>query len=156
MALRKCARNLSYVKPEYQLKILKDLEESGEWSAPFIHSLILKAPEEMRTTRKRVKRSPWAGVNEQRKKLAQKLKQADRQYDFYVGLYRQYVADLLKLCIYVRKLLGRDRVVAFIEANHPEILKRFGEIVFEGQEKEALEQEEQPRKATSGRPCGTK
>ena len=128
--LRKCARELTFVKPEYQEVILKDMEKAGDFSPAFARTLILRAPESMRNV-KGGKKDPWNRGVEQKKELADKLKQVDQQYDFYSGLYRQYVADLLKLCIYVRKLLSQECIAAYVKSHHPEILERFEEIVFE-------------------------
>lgn len=134
--LRFSARELAFVKPEYQEVILRELEKTGEFSPAFIRALVLRAPEPMRVlTGKR--KNPWNRGVEHKKELAAKLEQVDRQHDFYTKLYRDYVTDLLKLCIYVRKLVNEKRIRAFIEARHPEILKQFEEIIFESGEKPA-------------------
>ena len=59
------------------------------------------------------------------------LGEVEKRYDFYSGLYRQYVTDLLKLCIYVRQLISNRRIAAYMKSRHPEMLERFSEIVFE-------------------------
>lgn len=136
-----CARDLSFVKPAYQETILKELEKAGDFSVAFARSLILRAPESAKNIGQR-KKTPWNRGAERKKELADKLQQVDRQYDFYAKLYRQYVADLLKLCVYVRKLLSRERIAEYVKSRHAEIFERFQEIVFENEEKK--EQEVQP------------
>src|SRR5207244_1182856 len=106
--LRMCARDLACVKPEYQEGILREMEKAGDFSPAFARILILRAPEEMRNLKGK-RKNPWnRGLEHQ--KLSTKLEEVDRQYDFYSKLYREYVADLLKLCIYVRKLITQNRI----------------------------------------------
>jgi len=35
------------------------------------------------------------------------------------------MTDLLKLCIYVRRLITNERVAAYMQKRHPELLERF-------------------------------
>lgn len=79
------------------------------------------------------RKSPW-DQEEKKQELLQSLNEVEQRYDFYTGLYRQYVSDLMKLCIYVRKLISNDRIRQFIEMKHPEILKLFSGILFEADE----------------------
>ena len=66
-----------------------------------------------------------------RKDMISRLEKAEKQHDFYAGLYRQYSTDLMKMVFYVRKLLTNAKVVTYMEANHRETLSQFREIVFE-------------------------
>ena len=66
-----------------------------------------------------------------------KLESVQKRYDFYTNLYRQYSADLLKLYIYVRKLITNDKMRIFLDINCPDILERFENIIFETEEKQA-------------------
>ncbi|MFB0552322.1 MAG: hypothetical protein ACETWQ_03310 [Phycisphaerae bacterium] len=66
-----------------------------------------------------------------KKQLVEKLEEVEKRYDFYTNLYRQYSADLLKLCVYARKLITNENIRAHLENNLPEILERFEKIVFE-------------------------
>jgi len=54
-----------------------------------------------------------------------------KRYDFYSNLYRQYSADLLKLYVYVRKLITNEKVRLYLEINFPEIYAQFENIIFE-------------------------
>ena len=127
--LRMCARDLMCVKPEYQRAILAEMEKAGDFSPAFARMFILKAPDEMRNIKGK-RKTPWnRGL--QHKKLANKLEEVSRQHDFYSELYRDYVADLLKLSVYVRKLITTPRIADYIRETKPEIWKEFQEIIFE-------------------------
>jgi hypothetical protein len=134
--LRLCARDLTFVKPEYQEVILREMEKAGEFSPAFVRALVLRAPESMRNLKGK-RRNPWNRGAEHKKELAAKLEHVDRQHDFYAKLYRDYVADLLKLSIYVRKLVSHERIRTFIQSSQPEILRQFEEIIFETEVKKA-------------------
>lgn len=73
---------------------------------------------------------------DEKQQLVAKLETMEKRYDFYTGLYRQYTFDLLRLCIWVRKLTANERVRAYLQATEPEILARFERILFETQETE--------------------
>jgi hypothetical protein len=134
--LQRCAEELTFVKPEYQTVILKEMEKTGDFSPTFARALILRAPDSMKNPEGR-SRTPWNRRSEQKKDLATKLEEVGRRHDFYAGLYRQYVADLLKLLIYVRKLMTSPPIAAYVKSRHPEIFDRFQEILLEGEGKEA-------------------
>lgn len=137
--LRMSAEELTYVKPEYQAVILKEMEKAGDYSAAFVRTLILRAPEEMKTDPGR-RKSPWRRHPAQRKALATKLEEVEKQFDFCTGLYRQYVADLVKLCIYARRLVTNRRVAAHLKVHHAAILRQFEEIIFETEGKKSAAQ----------------
>jgi ParB family transcriptional regulator, chromosome partitioning protein len=134
LPLRVCSDELTFVKPEYQVVILKEMQKTGDYSRAHARTLILRAPDDMRNNSKR-SISPWIRGSEQKKELAVKLGEVEKRYDFYSGLYRQYVTDLLKLCIYVRQLVSNRRIAAYMKSRHPEMLERFHEIVFESEGK---------------------
>jgi hypothetical protein len=134
--LRQCARDLTFVKPEYQLVVLEEMEKAGDFSPAYARTLIVRAPDLLRNENGR-RSTPWSHGEVEKKNLASKLDDAEKRFDFYAGLYRQYVADLLKLCIYVRRLLTSKEIGAFLKAQHPDILERFQEIIFETEGKEA-------------------
>lgn len=136
LPLRMSAVELTYVKPEYQAIILKEMEKMGDYSAAFVRTLILRAPDDMKTDHGR-RRSPWKRNPAQRKALATKLEQAEKQFEFYAGFYRQYVADLVKLCVYARRLITNKRVAAHLKMHHPALLQQFEEIIFETEGKKA-------------------
>ena len=131
-----CARELRYVKPEYQPVILKEMEKTGDFSPAYARTLILRAPDSMKNP-KGTSKAPWNRRAEQKKELASKLEEAGRRYDFYADLYRQYVADLLKLCMYVRKLITNPPIASYMRSHHPELFGRFQEIIFETEGKVA-------------------
>ncbi len=47
------------------------------------------------------------------------------------GRYRQYSFDLLRLCIYIRKLVANDSTKQYLEDNAPDALARFQRILIE-------------------------
>jgi len=136
LSLRMCAEDLIFVKPQYQAVILKEMQQAGDFSPAFVRTLILRAPDDMRVENGR-RTTPWNRAPRQRATLTAKMDEAVRGYDFYAGLYRQYVSDLLTLCIYVRRLIGNKRVAAHMKSSHPELLERFQEIVFDTEGKKA-------------------
>jgi hypothetical protein len=83
------------------------------------------------------RKSPWRRNPAQRKALATKLDEVEKQFDFCTGLYRQYVADLVKLCIYARRLVTNRRVATHLKVHHPAILLQFEEIIFETEGKKS-------------------
>ncbi len=133
--LHKCAEELTFVKPEYQTVILKEMEKAGDFSPTFARALILRAPDSMKNPEGR-SRTPWNRRSEQKKDLAARLEEVGRRHDFYSALYRQYVADLLKLCIYVRKLMNNTPIASYLKSRHPEMFDRFQEIILETEDKE--------------------
>jgi hypothetical protein len=127
-----CAMELTYVKHERQLEILAEMVRCKDYSISFARALVLRTPAGMRG-RERRRISPWDKNPGEKRELVSKLEAIEKRYDFYSGLYRQYTTDLLRLCIYVRKLVSNDRVRAFLEENAPDVLKRFEGILFETQ-----------------------
>ncbi len=134
--LRRCAKDLTFVKPEYQRVVLEEMEKAGDFSPAFARTLIVRAPDAMRNENGR-RSTPWSRGEEAKTALAGKLDDAEKRYEFYAGLYRQYVADLLKLCMYVRRLVTSQAIAPFLKSQHPDMLDRFQEIIFETEGKEA-------------------
>lgn len=128
--MKVCAEEMTFVKPERQVTILKEMGKTGDFSAAYVRTLILRTPPSLRNRKKRAK-APWDRGARQKKELTAKLEEAERRYDFYTKLYRQYVADLMKLCIYVRRLISNKRIAAYLKTRHPEILDSFQGIIFE-------------------------
>ncbi len=127
--IKTCAQGLTFVKPSRQLEILDAMEKNGDFSAAYVRTQIMKTPANL--CRKRKKKNPWAESTQKKQELVEKLEQAEKRYDFYSGLYRQYVTDLLKMCIYVRKLVTNEKIRAYLQEHHAEILQRFEAILFE-------------------------
>jgi len=44
-------------------------------------------------------------------------------------LYRQYSINLLKLVIYARLLVTKERIAAYLRESHPDVLATFQEII---------------------------
>ena len=96
----------------------------------YARTLILRTPPALRNKNARGA-NPWDQSAKQRKELTSKLEEAEKRYDFYSMLYRQYATDLLKLCIYVRKLISNEKVGSYLKEHHGEIFGTFQRIVFE-------------------------
>ncbi len=122
------AKELTNVKPDRQLEILKLMESCKDYSTTFARGLVLKTP-----VAKRVKtngrKSPWTQADERKSQLLKKLQEAEQQQDFYSGLYRQYTTNLLKLVIYVRSLLADAEVKEYLTTNHGELVAIFEQIL---------------------------
>jgi len=129
---RGCAREFTYVKPERQLQILNEMNRTSDYGVSFARALVLRTPVSLRNRSKR-RKTPWDKSPAKKRELVTKLEAIEKRYDFYTGLYRQYTTDLLKLCIYVRKLVSNDRIRAHLEAKARETLQRFESILFETQ-----------------------
>ena len=136
---RRCARELTYVKSPRQVEILQEMEKNGDYSISFARAMVIKTPAGMRNKKKKDKK-PWQGNSDRKQMLANKLETVQKRYDFYTNLYRQYTADLLKLFIYVRELITNDKVRTYMDINHPDILERFENIIFENEEKQVQAQ----------------
>ena len=132
LPIHRCAGHLTHVNPEYQLTILREMERAKDFSAPFARTLILRAPEAERSDLGR-RKNPWTKGEGEKEALVAKLEEAERRHDFYAGLYRQYVADLLKLCVYVRSLVTNPAVGGVLRERHPKVLEQFEKILFEAE-----------------------
>ncbi len=131
---RRCATELTYVKKPRQVEILREMENSEDYSISFARAMVIKTPAGMRNKKKKDKK-PWQDKSDRKQMLVEKLEAVQKRYDFYTNLYRQYSADLLKLYIYVRKLITNDKVRTYLDINYPEILERFENIIFETEER---------------------
>ena len=127
---RGCAKELTYVTKERQNQILKEMNKTEDYSIAFARALVIKTPSNMRNEEKKKKR-PWAEDSEKKQELVNKLETISKRYDFYSNLYRQYSADLLKLYVYVRKLITNEKVRLYLEINFPDIYMQFENIIFE-------------------------
>jgi len=127
---RGCAKELTYVTKKRQNEILQEMGKSEDYSIAFVRAMVIKTPSNMRNQEKK-KKKPWAEDSEKKQELVNKLELISKRYDFYSNLYRQYSADLLKLYVYVRKLITNEKVRLYLEINFPEIYIRFENIVFE-------------------------
>ena len=130
LPLHRRAEDLTYVKPEYQLLVVREMERANDFGPALARTLILRAPESERSDLGR-RKNPWKEGEAKKEALVAKLAEAERRHDFYAGLYRQYVADLLKLCVYVRSLVTNPAVGAVLRERHPKVLAQFEKILFE-------------------------
>jgi hypothetical protein len=124
----RCTRELAHVKPERQAEILALMESCNDYSITFARGMILKTQVAKRAKANGTK-TPWTQADDQKNDLLKRLREAEQQQDFYSGLYRQYTTNLLKLVIYVRSLLANERVCAYLETHHGELVKVFEQIV---------------------------
>lgn len=130
---RTCADCMTFVKPEQQVTILKEMTKAGDFTPAFARAMVIRTPARLRAKLNANRKSPW-DQDEKKQELLHRLNEVEQRFDFYTGLYRQYVSDLMKLCIYVRKLITNERVHKTLESRHPEILKLFKGILFEAGE----------------------
>lgn len=143
---RKCAEEFSYVKHKRQVVMLKEMEKNSDYSLSFARALVLKTPESLRNESKQKKKgkNPWTRDPARNQELVARLEAAEKQHDFYTNLYRDYSTDLLRLCIYVRKLVTSEKVREHMGRKHAEILGRFESILFETEGKKASEAADKP------------
>jgi len=133
---RQVAKELKHVTQKRQQEILALMEKSGDWSLRFAKTQILQTPPGQRTRKKR-RSNPWDASAKKKRNLVKKLTEVEDQYDFYSTIYRQYVADLLKLVIYVRQIVNRPALLEYLEAHRPETVRMFNEVLAESEGKAA-------------------
>jgi hypothetical protein len=80
---------------------------------------------------------PAAQAQTTERDLAAKLTEAEKHYDFYSSLCRQYVADPLKLAIYMRQTVTRPELRDYLAQHHPEDLAFFESVLAESEGKVA-------------------
>lgn len=132
-----CALEFTNVVSERQKEMLTEMKEVGDLSPSFCRTLVLQTPQNQRN-KKKTQRVAWVENDGRKKDLVSRLEHAEKQHDFYAGLYRQYSTDLMKLTFYVRKLISNQRVVQHLTSANPDILSRFREVVFENNENQAV------------------
>lgn len=117
-----------HVTQSRQREILQVVDQAKDSTAAFIRSQILRSLPDQRVQRPG-RPSPWNRVLETRKRLVDKLADAEQHHDFYQGLYRQYATDLVRLAIHVRQMLTTKEVANFMTQRHGDDLKLFRQIV---------------------------
>ncbi len=127
---RNAVQELVGAKPERQLEILKEMKRVHDYTPGFIRALILKTPPEMRNPG-RTPRCSWSANSQKRKEIVTRLQEAEQQQDFYTKLYRQYTADLMKMTLYVRKIVNTPALTAYLKEHHAATLKELTQIVME-------------------------
>lgn len=127
---RTCVSEFTYVVPERQRTILEEMRRAKDFSVSLLRSMVFRTPPEQRN-RSVHRKTPWERDPSQKKELVTRLEAVEKRYDFYSGLYRQYSADLLRLCVYVRKVVSNEKLRAHMEEHFPDQLKRFEWLLFE-------------------------
>lgn len=127
---RKCAAELTYVNKDRQLEILLEMKKCNDFSISFGRVLVIKTSPKQRNKKKKTRRT-WSEDSDKKQELVGRLRKVQERYDFFSTLYQQYTTDLLRLGIYVRKLITNDEIRAYLAGAFPDILKCFEGIVFE-------------------------
>ena len=68
-----------------------------------------------------------------RKDLMKRLEDAEKQREIYARLYRQYSADLVRMALYVRKVITTPAVADYLKAHHESTLQELSAIVMDMQ-----------------------
>ena len=126
--IRSAARELTYVVPKRQLEILTLMREAGDRTLAFVKAQVLATQPSSRSKKKRL-RKPWTQGEDNKRDLVAKLAEAEKHYDFYSALYRQYVADLLKLTIHIRQIVTRPELHEYLAEHHPGDLEFFESVL---------------------------
>lgn len=134
---RKCAAELVHVNPDRQLEILREMKKCNDYSVSVGRALVIKTPPEQRNIKKKTK-IIWVENPDKKQELVGKLEEVQKRHDFFATLYRQYTTDLLRLCIYVRKLINNQKIREYMVSKFPELLSRFHKIVFECDDRKAV------------------
>lgn len=116
--------HLVHVTPDRQREILDVADKADDHSSAFIRAQVLRTPINQRVQSSNG-RSPWNKGAEVRKKLVDRLIEAERRHDFYQGLYRQYSHDLIRLATYVRQIVTSKPLRDSLVQHHPEALELF-------------------------------
>ena len=127
---RNAAQELANAKPDRQVEMLKEMKRVHDYTPGFIRALILKTPPEMRNPG-RTPRCSWSANSNKRKEIVARLQEAEKQQDFYTRLYRQYSADLLKMTLYVRKMITTSALADYLKEHHAATLNDLTQIVME-------------------------
>ena len=134
---RKCAKELTYVNRERQLEILQEMKKYNDFSITFARALVIKTSPDKRNVEKKVRKT-WFEDSGKKQELIAKLEEVQKRYDFFSTLYRQYMTDLLKLSIYVRKLITNEKIKNYLAQKFPDLFENFNKIVFENDDRKAV------------------
>jgi len=124
------ATEMACVSQARQAEMLREMKRVNDFSPSFIRALILKTPQEHRNPNRKP-RHGWSDDKQRRQELVARLAEAEKQHDFYTGLYRQYSADLLKMALYVRKAITTPAIRMYMEDHHATILEELQEVVLD-------------------------
>ncbi len=134
---RKCAAELTYVNKDRQLEILREMKKCNDFSISFGRALVIKTSPKQRNKKKKTRRT-WSEDSDKKQELVERLRKVQERYDFFSTLYQQYVADLLRLSIYVRGLITNDEIRDYLAGAFPDVLMCFDGIVFENDGRKAV------------------
>jgi len=125
------AMEMACVKPPRQAEMLKEMKRVNDFTPAFIRALVLKTPPEQRNPNRNPRQSWKKQEREKRLALVERLEEAEKQHDFYTNLYRQYSADLLKMSLYIRKVITTPKIREYLEQHHSSALNEMNSIVME-------------------------
>ncbi len=134
---RKCASELTYVNKDRQLEILREMKKCNDYTVSFGRALVIKTSPKQRNKKKKTRKT-WSEDSEKKQELVGRLRKVQERYDFFSTLYQQYTTDLLKLGIFVRRLITNDEIRDYLAEAFPDILKCFEGIVFENEGRKAI------------------
>jgi ParB family transcriptional regulator, chromosome partitioning protein len=129
---RSTARELIYVKRERQAEIVGEMAAMSDYSMAFCRSLVIRTPVDQMNPRNKRERKAWADDGKRKKDIVANLEKAEKQYDFYRTLYRQYSTDLLKMTVYVRGVIMNPAAGDYLAEKHPQVLKQLRDVVLDG------------------------
>ena len=120
-----CVKELALVSVKRQEEILKVMDGCSDYGVTMARALVLKTPAGQRAKVQAGMKTPWSRNGNGQTDLLKKLKDAEQQQDFYSTIYRQYSINLLKLVVYVRRLLTNTVVRQFLDKSYPETVTEF-------------------------------
>ena len=126
------AGEMACVVPDRQVEMLKEMKRTGDYGPAFIRALILKTPPEQRNPNRNPRKS-WSQEATKKRDMVARLEEASRQHDFYTNLYRQYSTDLMKMSLYVRRLITHPSLQPYLEQKHVDTLASLREVVLEAE-----------------------
>jgi ParB-like chromosome segregation protein Spo0J len=132
--LQSVAKELTFVVPSRQLEIYRLMQDSGDTSMAFARAQLLATAPAARSKKSR-RSPPWERGQQTRRDLVKKLTEVEKHFDFYSGLYRQYVGDLLKLSIYVRQIITRPALRNHMQKAHADTLTFFESLLAQSEGK---------------------
>jgi len=125
------AMEMSCATPPRQAEMLREMKRVNDYTPAFIRALVLKTPPEQRNPNRNPRMNREKQNREKRLALVERLEEAEKQHDFYTNLYRQYSADLLKMSLYIRKVITTPKIREYLERQHPSTLSEMNAIVME-------------------------
>ncbi|MDB4614290.1 hypothetical protein OAH18_01240 [bacterium] len=124
-----CVKELAFVSVKRQEEILKVMDGCGDYGVMMARALVLKTPAAQRSKARAGTNTPWSRNANGQSDLLKKLKDAEQQQDFYSTIYRQYSINLLKLVVYVRRLLTNTEVRKFLDEKYRDTVAELESII---------------------------